>query len=269
MSLPEPSKSHTVVITGASSGIGAQMAQEFARLGYGLTLVARSADALEAMATELSEAGVAAEAIPCDLADRDQRDELVAEVERRGRPVAALVNNAGWSTVGPVARSTVDAELGMVEVNVNAVVHLCSAFLPAMVEAQAGGILNVASTAAYQPLPGQAGYAATKAFVLSYSQGLRGEVDQLGVNVTALCPGPVKTGFGERAGFAAEDAEAALPAFMWEPVEAVAKAGVHGLRANRAVVIPGTPNRVGAALAHLAPKRVMVPILASRHPGLR
>ena len=269
MALPPPGKSQNVLITGASSGIGEQMAREFARLGYGVILVARSADTLKAMAAELTSAGVQAEAMPCDLSDPADRDRLAAEIQGRGAPLAALVNNAGFATVGRVSESTVEAELGMVEVNVNAVVHLCTAFLPAMVDAGAGGILNVASTAAYQPIPGQSGYGATKSFVLSYSQALRGEVDPGGINVTALCPGPVKTGFGERAGFSDEDAEATLPSFMWEPAEQVAKAGVNGLRQNRPVVIPGTPNRVVAMLSYLAPKRLVVPLVASRHPGLR
>ena len=244
-------------------------AREFVRRGHGVTLVARSADKLESLATELAASGVRAEAISCDLSVRADRDALVAEVAKRGLGVSVLVNNAGLSTLGPIAESTVEGELNMVEVDVAAVVHLTTALLPQMVAAKAGGILNVASTAAFQPIPGQSGYAACKAFVLSYSKGLVGELRGSGVSVTALCPGPVDTGFGERAGFSKGDAEAALPSFMWESAEAVAKCGVDGLARGHWVAIPGPANRVAAAFAQIAPKRLLVPILARQHPGLK
>jgi short-subunit dehydrogenase len=138
-----------------------------------------------------------------------------------------------------------------------------------MVSRGLGAVLNVASTAAFQPLPGQAGYGACKAFVLSYTRSLAGELRGTGVSASALCPGPVDTGFGETAGFAKEDAEAALPAFMWESAEAVARCGVDALDKGRTVAIPGTANRVAATVAHLVPKSLIVPVLASRHPGLR
>ncbi len=157
----------------------------------------------------------------------------------------------------------------MVEIDVMAVVDLCSRFLPGMVERRRGAVLNVASTGAFQPLPGQAGYGASKAFVLSYTESLRGELKGTGVTATTLCPGPVETGFGERAGFTKEEATGALPAFMWETPSAVARAGVDGLAADRAVVIPGVANRVGAAVGRLVPNRVLVPLLARSHPGLR
>ena len=156
----------------------------------------------------------------------------------------------------------------MVEIDVLAVVDLCSRFLPGMVRRGRGAVLNVASTGAFQPLPGQAGYGAGKAFVLSYTQSLGGELRGTGVTATTLCPGPVDTGFGERAGFTKEDAAAALPAVMWETPEAVARAGIDGLAAGRAVVIPGLANRAAAALGRLLPNRALVPLLARSHPGL-
>ena len=180
-----------------------------------------------------------------------------------------LVNNAGVSTLGPVASSDPDAELEMIEIDVLAVVDLCSRFLPGMVRRGRGAVLNVASTGAFQPLPGQAGYGAGKAFVLSYTQSLGGELRGTGVTATTLCPGPVDTGFGERAGFTKEDAAAALPAVMWETPDAVARAGIDGLAAGRAVVIPGLANRAAAALGRLVPNRALVPLLARSHPGLR
>ena len=138
-----------------------------------------------------------------------------------------------------------------------------------MVERGRGAVINVASTAAFQPLPGQAAYGAAKAFVLSYTRALTGELRGTGVTATAVCPGPVDTGFGEAAGFSKEDAEKTLPKVMWEPAGAVARAAVHGADRGTAVVIPGQANRVGAMLAHLTPKRLLVPMLARNHPGLR
>ena len=157
----------------------------------------------------------------------------------------------------------------MLRTNIEAVAHLCSLFVPGMVERGAGAVLNVASTAAFQPLPGQAGYAASKAFVLSYTQAMGQELKGTGVTATALCPGPVETGFGEAAGFTEEEAANALPAPMWLPADEVARAAVEGMNKERPVVIPGAANRVGAALAHLAPKRLLAPLVARNHPGLR
>jgi short-subunit dehydrogenase len=178
------------------------------------------------------------------------------------------VNNAGFSTVGPVHASDPERELAMIEVDVATVADLCSRFLPGMVERGRGAVLNVASTAAFQPLPGQAGYAACKAFVLSYTRSLAGELAGRGVTATALCPGPVKTEFGEAAGFTAAESEGALPSFMWEEADAVARCGVDAMEKGHPVAIPGTANRVGAALATVAPKRLLVSILAKQHPGL-
>jgi short-subunit dehydrogenase len=152
---------------------------------------------------------------------------------------------------------------------VEAVVHLCSLFLPGMVERRSGAVLNVSSTAAFQPLPGQAAYGASKAFVLSYSHALRGELRSTGVTVTALCPGPVETGFSEAAGISDAEATAALPKMMWIPAVEVAKAAVSGMDANKAVVIPGAANRISAAAAWLSPRGVLVPLVAMRHPALR
>ncbi len=269
MSLPTPAADRTALVTGASSGIGAAIARELVRRGHGVILVARSADKLAALADELGGAGVRVEALPCDLSDRAARAELLGRVEALGLTPDILVNNAGLSTVGPVAASDPVAEANMIEVDVVAVADLCTRFLPGMLARGRGAVLNVASTAAFQPLPGQAGYAACKAFVLSYTRSLSGELRGSGVQVTALCPGPVDTGFGEAAGFDKEDAEAALPKFMWEPVESVAKVAVDALGKGRVVAIPGAANQVAAGFAQLTPKRLLVPILASRHPGLR
>ena len=269
MPLPTPAPDRTALVTGASSGIGDAIARDLASRGHGVTLVARRQDKLAALAEELSDLGVRAEVLATDLGDRAARAELPARVEALGLTVDLLVNNAGLSTTGPVAEADPDAELHMIEVDVVAVVDLCTRFLPAMVERRRGAVLNVASTGAFQPLPGQAGYGASKSFVLSYTRSLGGELRGTGVTATTLCPGPVHTDFGEVAGISADDAEAALPSFMWEPVEAVARCGIDALAAGRPVAIPGQFNRVAAVLAQIAPKQLLVPMLASLHPALR
>lgn len=253
------------MVTGASSGIGAMIARELSRRGHHVTLVARSVDKLEALAAEL----VTADAIALDLADRPGRASLLDQVGERGRVVDILVNNAGLSTLGPVSKSDPTEEMNMIEVDVVAVADLCSRILPGMVQRGRGAVLNVASTAAFQPLPGQAGYGAGKAFVLSYTQSLAGELRGTGVSATTLCPGPVHTGFGERAGFTVEDAEAALPSVMWLTAEDVAKSAVEGMAKGRLVVIPGKVNRVAAALSQVAPRSLLLPVLVKGHPGLR
>ena len=196
MSLPAPAPDRTAVVTGASGGIGAEIARQLAARGHRVTLVARSEDKLRELADEITGNGGRADVLPADLADRSARAELLDRVTELGATPEILVNNAGFSTLGPVSRSDPDREINMVEVDVVAVVDLCSRFLPGMVERGRGALLNVASTAAFQPLPGQAAYGAGKAFVLSYTQSLAGELRGTGVTATTLCPGPVDTGFG-------------------------------------------------------------------------
>lgn len=268
MPLPSPAPDRTAVVTGASSGIGAELARELARRGQNVTLVARSEAKLRTLAEELAATGVRADVVAADLSRGSDRVRLVDRVAELELVASILVNNAGLSTVGPVHRADVEDEVNMIEVDVVAVAELCSRFLPGMVERRVGAVLNVASTAAFQPLPGQAGYGASKAFVLSYTRALGGELRGTGVTATALCPGPVETNFAEAAGISHEDAEASLPRFMWESAEAVARAAVDALAAGRPVVIPGTANRAAANLANLVPKQLLVPMLASRHPGL-
>jgi short-subunit dehydrogenase len=268
MTLPEPAPDRAALVTGASQGIGAEIARELARRGHRLVLVARSHDKLEALAEEITSAGGRADVLPTDLADRAARAVLPARLMKLGVTVDVLVNNAGFTTMGRVSDADPETEMQMVEVDVVAVVDLCTRFLHGMVERRRGAILNVASTAAFQPLPAQAAYGAGKAFVLSYTQSLVGELKGSGVTATALCPGPVHTGFGERAGFSKEDAEQALPSVMWVDAAAVAKAAVEGLDKGRMVVIPGVANRVSAALAQVTPRTLLLPVLRT-HPGLK
>lgn len=269
MSLPAPAADRTALVTGASSGIGAEIARQLARRGHGVVLVARSADKLASLAAELGAQGVRAEVLATDLTDRAARAALPGRVAALGLEVDVLVNNAGLSTLGPVAASDAEAEMAMIELDVVAVADLCSRFLPSMVARGRGAVLNVASTAAFQPLPGQAGYGAGKAFVLSYTQSLAGELKGTGVTATTLCPGPVATGFGEAAGFSKEDAEAALPQVMWVSATEVARAAVDGLAKGRLVVIPGTVNRMAAALSQVTPRTLLLPVLVKGHPAFK
>src|SRR5689334_14871712 len=230
MTLPTPAPDRVAVVTGASSGIGAEIARDLVRRGHQVALVARTESKLVDLAREL---GPKAHVVPADLADRTSRAGLIDRIGALGLVPDVLINNAGLSTLGPVHRSNPEAEMNMVEVDVVAVVDLCSRFLPGMVRRGTGAVLNVASTAAFQPLPGQAGYGAGKAFVLSYSQSLSGELHGTGVAVTVLCPGPVDTGFGAAAGFTKEQADEALPAFMWIPADRVAREAVDGLASGK------------------------------------
>lgn len=272
MALPAPTDSTTCLVTGASSGIGAEIARDLARRGHGLALVARRAQRLDDLAAELSgRHGVRVEVVPADLTDGDARERLGPTLADRGLTVDVLVNNAGFSTQGPVHRSDAAREVALVRTNIEAVVDLCSRLTPGMVERGRGAVLNVASTAAFQPLPGQAAYSASKAFVLTYTRALRAELAGTGVTATALCPGPVETEFSAvmNEGRGTYQAGDALPRIMWRPAPEVARAGVEGLDRGRAVVIPGVANRAGALGARHTPHTLLMPLLARRHPGLR
>jgi uncharacterized protein len=270
MALPPPAPTSSCLVTGASSGIGAEIARDLARRGYGVTLVARRAEQLKELAAELTDScDVRTEYMATDLTDAEQRAALVRGMAERELDVEVLVNNAGFSTMGPVATSDPGKELALVRTNVEAVVDLCSRFIPPMTERRRGAVLNTASTAAFQPLAGQAGYAASKAFVLSYSHALRAEVKARGVTVSALCPGPVDTGFAEAAGMSHEEAMSSLPGFMWVPAVEVARAAVEGLNQGRAVIIPGVANKVVAAAGYMAPRGVIGEIMVRSHPALK
>jgi len=270
MTIPAPHPDRTCLVTGASSGIGSEIARLLAARGLGVTVVARREGKLKDLAAELaSRFGIRAETVVADLSHEASRSALPAEMASRGLEVNVLVNNAGLTTMGPVFRADPASELAMVRTDVEAVVHLCTLFLPGMVERRSGAVLNVASTAAFQPLPGQAAYGASKAFVLSYTHSLRGELRPTGVTATTLCPGPVETGFAEAAGMTDAEAAESLPKVMWMSAGEVARHAVAGMDANKAVVIPGLPNRMASAFGWLSPRGMLVPMLARRHPALQ
>ena len=262
MPFPPADPGGTCLVTGASSGIGAEIARALARRGYGLVLVARRLDRLQALADELvAGRDIRVEVVQADLAEEEERAEVVRIVERAGLRVDVLVNNAAASTFGPVHESNRARELALVRTDVEAVVDLCTMVVPGMVARRRGAVLTTASTAAFQPLPHQAAYGAAKAFVLSYSHALRAEVRRFGIPVTALCPGPVATGFAAAAGTTERDLAGFLPRAMWLATHEVARAGIEGLERDRPVVVPGLLNRLASLAASATPAPVMAAIV--------
>jgi short-subunit dehydrogenase len=264
MALPPASESSTCLVTGASSGIGAAIARELARRGHGVTLTARRKDRLVELASELSEQhGVRAEVVACDLSSTAARHRMMKTVAERGLDVEVLVNNAGFGSAGRFQELDADTEVRMVRTNVEAVVDLCAAYVPQMVDRRRGAILNVASVAAYQPVPRQTTYAATKAFVLSFSEGLHTDLKGTGVTATALCPGPTRTEFGEASGIPEELMQ--VPGLSYS-AEQMAAAGVQAMERGRRAVIPGATNLVGAVGGRLLPRAVVLPLLDRFYP---
>jgi short-subunit dehydrogenase len=234
-----------------------EIARSLARRGLGTTLVARRTERLEALAHELrGETGVRVETLAVDLAEVGGPRRLQSQLEELGVAVEVLVNNAGFGSGGRFQDLDPERELEMVRLNVEAVVALCGAFVPAMVRRGRGGVLNVASTAAFQPLPRQATYGATKAFVLSFTDALHADLRGTGVTATTLCPGPVKTEFTEAAGIDA-DAEG-LPEVFWTEADFVAEQGIRGLERGRRVVVPGRINQAGALGGQHAPRSLLL-----------
>jgi uncharacterized protein len=268
MPLPPPSPSSTAVVTGASSGIGADIARELARRGHGITLVARREDRLRDLAAELSGA-VRVEVIACDVADPDARARLLDTVAERGLTVDILVNNAGIGTIGFVAKTPVADEIAQARVNVEAVIDLTTRAAQQMVPRGRGAILNVGSTAGFHPFPGQSGYAGTKAFVKTYTEGVRGELAGTGVTVATLCPGPVHTEFLAVAGMDEKKFAAAFPKFLWLPSRDVARIGVEALDGDGGEVIAGLRNKLATRLMQAMPRRVLLSAFGKQHPALR
>jgi short-subunit dehydrogenase len=255
--LPPPSEGSTALITGASSGIGVELARSLARRGYGLTLVARRKDRLESLAQELREAhDVRVEVIACDVADAESRASLADELAQRGLTVEILVNNAGYGTGGRFHKLALDREVGMVRVNSEAVVWLCGTFVPGMVERGRGAVLNTASTIGFQPMVNEATYGATKAFAVSFTEALHAELSGTGVSVTALCPGPVKTEFMDDPGV--QEGAGALPGPMWVDADVVAEHGVQALERGRRVAVPGVLNRIGTWAGRHTPRGLLL-----------
>jgi short-subunit dehydrogenase len=239
MALPPPAADSTALVTGASSGIGREFARQLAERGYGVTLVARRAERLEQLAEELrAQHGVRVEVMPTDLTDQAATDGLIDEIAARGLNVEVLVNNAGFGIYAPFASSDLQQEYGQLALLIGAVVQLSGRVLPGMRERGRGTIINMSSTAGFQPLPGNANYAACKAFVLIHSEGLHDELRADGITVTAVCPGPVRTEFQETSAPLFADR---LPGFAWVGPERVARDGLRAAERGKRSVIPGGP----------------------------
>ena len=247
------------VVTGASSGLGRGLAARLAGRGMSLILTGRNEVRLNEAAHEIRHAAprVKVETVAADLATRSGVSALIDHVG--DRPIEVLINNAGFGSYGPFAEADLDREADEVAVDVSAVVILARAFLPGMLARGSGGILNVASTIAFQPAPYQAVYAASKAFVLSFSQALWAETRGAGVAVTALCPGPTRTGFVDALG--AEVGHTLIYRRLAEPGPVI-DAGLRGLDKGRAVVIPGVRNKVIAASGRVMPREWMARVSA-------
>lgn len=242
------------LVTGASAGLGAEFARQCAARGDEVVLVARRRERLEAIAAELGNAHVAV----ADLAAPDACPKLIAALAARGMAVSTLINNAGFGLAGTFADLPLDRQREMLDLNIGALTALCHLVLPGMRERRHGAILNVASTGAFQPGPGIAVYFATKAYVLSFTEALHQELKGSGIGVSALCPGPTATEFGDVAGitsrrFAAFSADA----------QSVVAAGLKGLARNQAVVIPGFSNKLSAQATRIIPRATMRRIVAS------
>src|SRR3954447_3382426 len=259
MSLPAAAENTTVVITGASSGIGAELSRELARRGHCLTVVARRRDRLDELATELrADHDIDVVVETCDLVDPEDRARLIATLRDGGRRVVGLCNNAGYGSVGTFADLDLEREVGEVRLNVEALVELTGAFVRDMIDAGEGAILNVASTASFQPLPGMATYAATKAFVRSFSEAVHAELSGTGVSVTVLCPGFTETEFAEVAG--AGSFEAKMPSFIVLDAKDVAREAIDGMQSGTRSVVPGYIHKAHAFSSRFVPNTLLLPI---------
>jgi len=248
----------TALITGASSGIGKALAENFARDGYAVILTARSENKLEILAENLRRRfGVTAIAAMADLESPNGPERLYAEVKKRGMVISALVNNAGFGAFGEFKDADLEQLLSMMRLNMNAVVALAKLFLPDLL-ATKGKLLNTASTASFQPGPFLAVYAATKAFVLSFSEALGAELAETGVTVTALCPGPTASGFEKRAdmGKSGLFKNKKLPSS-----EEVAAAGYRAMKRGNRVYVHGLMNRLMAFSVRFTPRAIVTEVV--------
>lgn len=237
------------LITGASAGLGAEFARQLSKRGYRLVLAARRKDRLDSLAAKLGNA----RSVEIDLSRDGAAAELIGKLSGAGEAVDLLVNNAGFGLHGRFDKADPKRLRQMIDLNCGALTDLCREVLPAMVERRSGAILNVASTAAFQAGPGMAVYFATKAYVLSLSEALHEEVRRFGVRVTALCPGPTRTEFGEVAGFTSDGGFDRLAMDS----QTVVRAGLDALDRNKAVEVTGALNKVGAFSTRLAPRSVL------------
>jgi hypothetical protein len=253
------------LITGASAGIGAELARVFAAHGHELVLTARREDRLTALADEIAAGGAPRPTVlAVDLGQRDAVSGIAAELASRGLEPAIVVNNAGFGLMGPAAALDRSEQLAIVDLNVRALTELSLAFVDSLARHR-GGILNVASIAAFMPGPGMAVYCASKAYVLSFSEALHRELAGRGVRVTALCPGPVATEFQARSGMRQDGGRNILSL----PAARVAQLGYDGFMRGKRVVVAGTGNKIVVFLLRLMPHGLLLPMLGGSMDRLR
>lgn len=244
----------TALVTGASSGIGRDLAHQFAAGGYNLVVVARRAAALDELVAEVARVhGVTATAIAADLAEPSAAQTIVDQLDRAGTRIDVVVNNAGFGSGGAIAALPLDRQLEMIQVNVTALTALTRLFLPGMLERHRGGILNVGSTAGFQPGPMLAVYYATKAYVLSFTEALAEEVAGSGLRVSCLCPGPTSTEFATTAKLTNSNL------FRRQTMTSadVARIGYDGWKDGKVLVIPGFSNRLGVTVVRFSPRAMV------------
>jgi len=252
----------TALITGASSGIGLELAKCFAQDGYDLILVARSAQTLAQIVDDLQNRfGVPVRAMPKNLALPDSPDEIYAALQKEAIEIDILVNNAGFGTSGPFAETALQIELQELQLNIVSLTHLTKLFLRDMLERKRGKILNVASIAAFMPGPLMSVYYGTKSYVLSFSEALHSELAGTGIIVTALCPGPTDTNFQSRA----STADSKLFKANAMDAQTVARVGYRGLMNNKRVVIPGMRNRITVLAMRFWPKSQLMNVIKNLH----
>lgn len=247
-----------VLITGASGGIGKALCEEFAKDGYDLILAARSVDKMHSQAADLQRRfKVRVTAIGADLENPAGAEQMHAEIKKSGTVLTALVNNAGYGTYGEFKDIPLSATLGMMQLNMNSVVVLTKLFLPDLLSTK-GKVLNVASTAAFQPGPYMAVYYATKSFVLHFSEGLASELENTGVTVTALCPGPTASGFQDKA---VMQASALVKNKRLPSAEAVASSGYRAMKRGKRVHITGLMNYLMAQSIRFTPRNLVTALV--------
>ena len=260
MALPPPSDQTTALVTGASAGIGSELARLLAARGHHVTLVARREERLRDLAAELERRfGEDAAVEGCDLSEPDARRELITKLKRRKRQVAVLVNNAGFGTYGTFWELPAEREREEVRLNVDTPHELTLAFVPDMVARRQGAVLNVGSTAGFQPLPRNTTYAATKAFVNSFSEALHSELAGTGVTCTVVCPGPVDTEFQEASGIGHLSGKG--PGFIWADAQEVAAAAIRGVESGKRVVVPRAAAKAMQVSGRFTPRAVLLPVM--------
>ncbi len=238
----------TALVTGASGGIGYEIAKHLAAQNCNLILVARSEGKLKKIAQELKNNYVKVTVLATDLSSSDSAEKLYREIKKTKLTVNILINNAGYGLSGRFSEISKDEQIKMIQLNIASLVELTHLFIADMVKQGSGAILNVASTAAFQPVPWMSVYSATKSFVLNFSEGIRSEYKDQGIIVTTLCPGPVATGFAKRAHAKPSRFRNAMTP------EYVARAALYGLKRGDATVVPGISNKIGAIVVKLFPR---------------